>query len=52
MDLDIEETQGHALNFPLLADPYARMAKLYEMIHQSTGRPEMCGAAIRKGGMS
>ena len=33
MDLDIEETQGHALNFPLLADPYRRAAKLYGMIH-------------------
>lgn len=32
-DLDIEETQGHALNFPLLADPYGRVAKLYGMIH-------------------
>jgi alkyl hydroperoxide reductase subunit AhpC len=32
-DLDIEETQGHALNFPLLADPGRRIANLYGMIH-------------------
>ena len=30
---DIEETQGHALNFPLLGDPDRRVATLYGMIH-------------------
>ena len=30
---DIEETQGHALNFPLLADPDRKVSKLYDMIH-------------------
>ena len=30
---DIEETQGHALNFPLLADPERKVANLYDMIH-------------------
>jgi len=30
---DIEETQGHALNFPLLADPQRDVAQLYDMIH-------------------
>ena len=30
---DIEETQGHALNFPLLADPERKVAELYDMIH-------------------
>ncbi len=30
---DIEETQGHALNFPLLADPQREVAQLYDMIH-------------------
>jgi alkyl hydroperoxide reductase subunit AhpC len=30
---DIEETQGHALNFPLLADPKREVAQLYDMIH-------------------
>jgi len=30
---DIEETQGHALNFPLLADPDRKVSGLYDMIH-------------------
>lgn len=30
---DIEETQGHALNYPLLADVDRRVANLYGMIH-------------------
>jgi alkyl hydroperoxide reductase subunit AhpC len=30
---DIKETQGHALNFPLIADPDRKVADLYGMIH-------------------
>ena len=30
---DIKETQGHALNFPLIADPERKVATLYNMIH-------------------
>ncbi len=30
---DIAETQGHALNFPLAADPDRKIANLYGMIH-------------------
>tara|TARA_R110002096_G_scaffold77896_12_gene183576 strand:+ start:84004 stop:84639 length:636 start_codon:yes stop_codon:yes gene_type:complete len=30
---DIEETQGTALNFPLLADPDRKIALAYDMIH-------------------
>ncbi|GDX30796.1 peroxidase [Actinomycetes bacterium] len=30
---DIEETQGHKLNFPLLADSDRKVADLYDMIH-------------------
>jgi alkyl hydroperoxide reductase subunit AhpC len=30
---DIEETQGAALNFPLLADPERKVSELYDMIH-------------------
>ncbi|MGJ8528479.1 peroxiredoxin [Maritalea sp.] len=30
---DIEETQGTALNFPLIADPDKTVANLYSMIH-------------------
>lgn len=32
-DTDIAETQGYALNFPMLADPDAKVATLYDMIH-------------------
>ena len=30
---DIKETQGHALNFPVIADADKNVANLYEMIH-------------------
>ncbi len=30
---DIKETQGHALNFPLIADPDRKVSHLYGMIH-------------------
>ena len=30
---DIEETQGAALNFPVIADPDRKIANLYDMIH-------------------
>src|SRR3954451_19562331 len=30
---DIEETQGAALNYPLIADPDHKVANLYDMIH-------------------
>ena len=30
---DIEETQGCALNFPLLGDPDRKISQLYDMIH-------------------
>jgi alkyl hydroperoxide reductase subunit AhpC len=33
---DIEETQGHALNFPMLADTDKKVANLYGMIHAAT----------------
>jgi thioredoxin-dependent peroxiredoxin len=30
---DIEATQGHALNFPMIADPSRHVSQLYGMIH-------------------
>ncbi|MBW4574575.1 MAG: peroxiredoxin [Aphanothece sp. CMT-3BRIN-NPC111] len=30
---DIEETQGSALNYPILADPDKKVSELYDMIH-------------------
>jgi alkyl hydroperoxide reductase subunit AhpC len=37
---DIQETQGHAPNYPLVGDPELNVAKLYDMIH-----PNATGAA-------
>jgi alkyl hydroperoxide reductase subunit AhpC len=34
---DIEETQGHALDFPLVADHDLQVAKLYGMLHPNAG---------------
>ena len=39
---DIKETQGHAVNYPLIGDPDLTVAKLYDMIH-----PNASGAAPR-----
>jgi alkyl hydroperoxide reductase subunit AhpC len=39
---DIEETQGHAVNYPLIGDPDLHVAKLYDMIH-----PNATGAKPR-----
>lgn len=39
---DIEETQGHAVNYPLIGDPDLNVAKLYDMIH-----PNASGAQPR-----
>ena len=30
---DIEETQGHAINYPMIGDADLKVAKLYDMIH-------------------
>jgi alkyl hydroperoxide reductase subunit AhpC len=34
---DIEETQGHAVNYPLIGDPGLEVAKLYEMLPVDAG---------------
>src|SRR5205823_10254249 len=34
---DIEETQGHAVNYPLIGDPELGIAKLYGMLHPEAG---------------
>ena len=33
---DIEETQGYAVDFPMIADPDQKVAKLYDMVHPDT----------------
>jgi len=34
---DIEETQGHAPNFPMIGDPELKISKLYGMLPESAG---------------
>lgn len=34
---DIEETQGAAVNYPIIGDPQLKVAKLYEMLPADTG---------------
>jgi alkyl hydroperoxide reductase subunit AhpC len=34
---DIEETQGHAVNYPLIGDPKLEVAKLYDMLPAAAG---------------
>ena len=33
---DIEETQGYKVDFPMIADPDGKVARLYDMIHPDT----------------
>ncbi|MGZ8901243.1 MAG: redoxin domain-containing protein, partial [Limisphaerales bacterium] len=37
---DIEETQGHAVNYPIIGDFDLKVAKLYDMIH-----PDVAGSS-------
>jgi alkyl hydroperoxide reductase subunit AhpC len=34
---DIEETQGHAINYPLIGDPDLKVAKAYDMLPEEAG---------------
>jgi thioredoxin-dependent peroxiredoxin len=34
---DIEETQGHAVNYPMIGDPELNVAKAYDMLPESAG---------------
>lgn len=49
---DIEETQGHAVNYPLIGDPNLGIAKLYDMLPEDAGdtaegRTPMQNATVR-----
>ena len=49
---DIEASQGHALNYPLVGDPELKVVKLYDMLpadagHTSAGRTPMDNATAR-----
>jgi alkyl hydroperoxide reductase subunit AhpC len=35
--LDIEETQGHKVNYPMIGDPELKVAKLYDMLPADSG---------------
>jgi alkyl hydroperoxide reductase subunit AhpC len=34
---DIEETQGHAVNYPMIGDPELKVAKAYDMLPEESG---------------
>jgi alkyl hydroperoxide reductase subunit AhpC len=34
---DIEETQGHKVNYPMIGDPELKVAKLYDMLPENAG---------------
>src|SRR5262249_37519364 len=34
---DIQETQGHAVNYPLIGDPELKVAKAYDMLPEDAG---------------
>jgi len=49
---DIQETQGHAVNYPMIGDPELKVAKLYDMLpaesgHTSDGRTAADNATVR-----
>ena len=49
---DIEETQGHAVNYPMIGDPQLEIAKLYDMLpaeagDTSEGRTAVDSAPVR-----
>jgi alkyl hydroperoxide reductase subunit AhpC len=49
---DIEETQGHKVNYPMIGDPQLKIAKLYDMLpadagETSEGRTPVNNATVR-----
>jgi alkyl hydroperoxide reductase subunit AhpC len=50
--VDIEETQGHKVNYPMIGDPELKIAKLYDMLpadagNTSEGRTAATNATVR-----
>lgn len=50
--VDIEKTQGHKVNYPMIGDPELKIAKLYEMLpadagNTSEGRTPATNATVR-----
>ena len=44
---DIEETQGHAVNYPMIGDPSSRSPQLYDMLPEGAG--DYLGGPHRRG---
>src|SRR2546425_11706993 len=44
---DIKETQGHAVNYPLIGDPELQVAKLYDMIHPNATGGKRTAVRVR-----
>jgi len=42
---DIEETQGHSMNYPMIGDPELQVAKLYDMLPDEAGDSSECRTA-------
>src|SRR5437899_5881492 len=42
---DIEETQGHKVNYPMIGDPELKVAKLYDMLPADAGTTTECRTA-------
>src|SRR6204780_2427347 len=45
---DIEETQGHAVHFPMIGDPELKIAKLYDMLPADAGDTSEGGTPATK----
>jgi thioredoxin-dependent peroxiredoxin len=50
--VDIEQTQGHKVNYPMIGDPELKIAKLYDMLpadagNSSEGRTAVANAPVR-----
>jgi thioredoxin-dependent peroxiredoxin len=43
---DIEETQGHAVNYPMIGDPELKIAKAYDMLPESAGNTSQGRTAV------
>jgi alkyl hydroperoxide reductase subunit AhpC len=43
---DIEETQGHAVNYPMIGDPELKVAKAYDMLPEGTGSTSQGRTAV------
>jgi alkyl hydroperoxide reductase subunit AhpC len=43
---DIEETQGHAINYPLIGDPELKVAKAYDMLPEDAGTTSQGRTAV------